>query len=225
MGPPRPARGPGGLAATLGTDASGWLLGSLPAPGWGWRRAGCCGGRVGRCGSGSALPTGPPHPRRRHRPNHALPLAAGDCPGLLERLAMLPDPRDRRDGDIPGPSVVAVSAAAMLAGTPVGDRDRRVATEAPRPIFPCAGYAPRPGHPPLPCAEGWLGWTMPRPHRRVRSPGSPVGVVEGRNAARKTAAAVPASSSTPAAVRVAAPGRVTGSPRSACHSSSTTTPR
>jgi hypothetical protein len=29
-------------------------------------------------------------------PDHARPLAVGDCPGLLERLAMLPDPRDRR---------------------------------------------------------------------------------------------------------------------------------
>ena len=188
-------------------------------------RAGGCGGRVG-----AAVPVQPcrpvlPIPAAVTDPTMRSRLPRGDCPGLLERLAMLPDPRDRRDGDIPWPSVVAVSAAAMLAGTPVGDRDRRVATEAPRPIFPCAGYAPRPGHPPLPCAEGWLGWTLPRPHRRVRSPGSPVGVVEGRNAARKTAAAVPASSSTPAAVRVAAPGRVTGSPRSACHTSSTTTPR
>ena len=28
-------------------------------------------------------------------PDHARPLAVSECPGLLERLAMLPDPRDR----------------------------------------------------------------------------------------------------------------------------------
>jgi hypothetical protein len=48
--------------------------------------------------------------------DHARPLALGECPGLLERLAMLPDPRDRRGRRHPLASVLAVSAAAVLAG-------------------------------------------------------------------------------------------------------------
>jgi hypothetical protein len=44
-------------------------------------------------------------------PGHARPLALGECPGLLERLAMLPDPRDRRGRRHALASVLAVSAA------------------------------------------------------------------------------------------------------------------
>ncbi|HZD69753.1 MAG TPA: transposase family protein [Actinomycetes bacterium] len=49
-------------------------------------------------------------------PDHARPLAVGECPGLLERLAMLPDPRDRRGRRHTLASVLAVSAAAVAAG-------------------------------------------------------------------------------------------------------------
>jgi hypothetical protein len=49
-------------------------------------------------------------------PDHARPLAVGDCPGLLERLAMLPDPRDRRGRRHTLASVLAISAAAVAAG-------------------------------------------------------------------------------------------------------------
>jgi len=49
-------------------------------------------------------------------PDHARPLAVGDCLGLLERLAMLPDPRDRRGRRHTLASVLAVSAAAVVAG-------------------------------------------------------------------------------------------------------------
>src|SRR5512133_2363687 len=55
-------------------------------------------------------------------PDHARPLAVGECPGLLERLAMLPDPRDRRGRRHPLASVLAVSAAAVLAGPGRGPR-------------------------------------------------------------------------------------------------------
>jgi hypothetical protein len=48
-------------------------------------------------------------------PDHARLLAVGECPDLLERLAMIPDPRDRR-GRRHLASVLAVSAAAVLAG-------------------------------------------------------------------------------------------------------------
>jgi hypothetical protein len=48
-------------------------------------------------------------------PGHARPLAVGECPGLLERLAMLPDPRDRRGRRHTLASVLAVSAAAVVA--------------------------------------------------------------------------------------------------------------
>ena len=46
----------------------------------------------------------------------ARPLAVGECPGLLERLAMIPDPRDRRGRRRSLASVLAVSAAAVAAG-------------------------------------------------------------------------------------------------------------
>ena len=36
-------------------------------------------------------------------PDHARPLALRGCPGLLERLAMIPDPRDRWAGGTPWP--------------------------------------------------------------------------------------------------------------------------
>ena len=48
--------------------------------------------------------------------DHARPLALGDCPGLLERLAMIPDPRDQRGRRHTLASVLAVSAAAVAAG-------------------------------------------------------------------------------------------------------------
>ena len=59
-------------------------------------------------------------------PDHARPLAVGDCPGLLERLAMIPDPRDRRGRRHPLASVLAVSAAAVAAGARSVTADRRV---------------------------------------------------------------------------------------------------
>ena len=49
-------------------------------------------------------------------PDHARPLVLRDCPGLLERLAIIRDPRDRRGRRHPLASVLAVSAAAVLAG-------------------------------------------------------------------------------------------------------------
>jgi hypothetical protein len=43
-------------------------------------------------------------------PDDARPLAVGECPGLLQRLAMIPDPRDRRGRRHTLASVLAVSA-------------------------------------------------------------------------------------------------------------------
>jgi hypothetical protein len=57
-----------------------------------------------------------PHPAAAADPDHARPLAVGGCPGLLERLAMIPDPRDRRGRRHTLASVLAVSAAAVAAG-------------------------------------------------------------------------------------------------------------
>jgi hypothetical protein len=37
-------------------------------------------------------------------PNHTRPLAVGDCPGLLERMAMLPTPVTGGADDIPWPA-------------------------------------------------------------------------------------------------------------------------
>src|SRR6266511_3036710 len=45
----------------------------------------------------------------------AAPLGLDECPGLLERLAVVPDPRDRRGRRHPLVSVLALAAAAVLA--------------------------------------------------------------------------------------------------------------
>jgi len=72
-------------------------------------------------------------------PDHARPLAVGDCPGLLERLAMLPDPRDRRGRRHTLASVLAVSAAAVAAGARSVTAIAEWATDAPWPILAALG--------------------------------------------------------------------------------------
>jgi hypothetical protein len=72
-------------------------------------------------------------------PDHARPLAVGDCPGLLERLAMLPDPRDRRGRRHPLASVLAASAAAVAAGARSVTAIAEWATDAPGPILAALG--------------------------------------------------------------------------------------
>jgi predicted transposase YbfD/YdcC len=63
----------------------------------------------------------------------------GDCPGLLERLAMLPDPRDRRGRRHTLASVLAVSAAAVAAGARSVTAIAEWATDAPWPILAALG--------------------------------------------------------------------------------------
>ena len=72
-------------------------------------------------------------------PDHARPLALGDCPGLLERLAMIPDPRDRRGRRHTLASVLAVSAAAVVAGARSVTAIAEWATDAPWPILAALG--------------------------------------------------------------------------------------
>jgi predicted transposase YbfD/YdcC len=72
-------------------------------------------------------------------PDHARPLAVGDCPGLLERLAMLPDPRDRRGRRHTLASVLAVSAAAVAAGARSVTAIAEWATDAPWPVLAALG--------------------------------------------------------------------------------------
>jgi hypothetical protein len=72
-------------------------------------------------------------------PDHARPLALGECPGLLERLAMVPDPRDRRGRRYPLVSVLAVSAAAVAAGARSVTAIAEWATDAPGPILAALG--------------------------------------------------------------------------------------
>jgi DDE_Tnp_1-associated/Transposase DDE domain len=72
-------------------------------------------------------------------PDHARPLAVGDCPGLLERLAMVPDPRDRRGRRHTLASVLAVSAAAVAAGARCVTAIAEWATDAPWPILAALG--------------------------------------------------------------------------------------
>jgi predicted transposase YbfD/YdcC len=72
-------------------------------------------------------------------PDHAGPLAVGECPGLLERLAMIPDPRDRRGRRHPLASVLAVSAAAVAAGARSVAAIAEWATDAPGPVLAALG--------------------------------------------------------------------------------------
>jgi predicted transposase YbfD/YdcC len=122
-------------------------------------------------------------------PDHARPLAVGECPGLLERLAMLPDPRDRRGRRHPLASVLAVSAAAVAAGVRSVTAIAEWATDAPWPVLAALGVRCDPltrrCHVPgeatirrvLARVDGdavdatvsaWLAdWLRPLPHRRV----------------------------------------------------------
>jgi hypothetical protein len=72
-------------------------------------------------------------------PDHARPLAVGDCPGLLERLAMIPDPRDRRGRRHTLASVLAISAAAVTAGARSVTAIAEWATDAPWPVLAALG--------------------------------------------------------------------------------------
>jgi predicted transposase YbfD/YdcC len=72
-------------------------------------------------------------------PDHARPLALRECPGLLERLAMIPDPRDRRVRRHPLASVLAVSAAAVLAGARSVTAIAEWAADAPGPVLAALG--------------------------------------------------------------------------------------
>jgi hypothetical protein len=80
-----------------------------------------------------------PIPAAATDPDHARPLAVGDCPGLLERLAMLPDPRDRRGRRHTLASVLAISAAAVAAGARSVTAIAEWATDAPWPILAALG--------------------------------------------------------------------------------------
>jgi hypothetical protein len=72
-------------------------------------------------------------------PDHGRPLAVGDCPGLLERLVMLPDPCDRRGRRHTLVSVLAVSAAAVAAGARSVTAIAEWATDAPWPVLAALG--------------------------------------------------------------------------------------
>ena len=80
-----------------------------------------------------------PTPAAATDPDHARPLAVGDCPGLLERLAMIPDPRDRRGRRHPLASVLAVSAAAVAAGARSVTAIAEWATDTPQPVRAALG--------------------------------------------------------------------------------------
>jgi len=80
-----------------------------------------------------------PTPAAVTDPDHARPLAVGDCPGLLERLAMIPDPRDRRGRRHPLASVLAVSAAAVAAGARSVTAIAEWAADAPWPVLAALG--------------------------------------------------------------------------------------
>ena len=71
--------------------------------------------------------------------DHARLLVPGECPGLLERLATIPDPRDRRGRRHTLASVLAVSAAAVLAGARSVTAIAEWAADAPWPVLAALG--------------------------------------------------------------------------------------
>jgi predicted transposase YbfD/YdcC len=75
---------------------------------------------------------------------HARPLALRECPGLLERLARIPDPRDRRGRRHTLASVLAVSAAAVLAGARSVTAIAEWAADAPPPVLAALGVRRNP---------------------------------------------------------------------------------
>jgi hypothetical protein len=80
-----------------------------------------------------------PHPAAVTDPDHSRPLAVGACPDLLERLAMLPNPRDRRGRRHTLASVLALSAAAVAAGARSVTAIAEWASAAPCPILAALG--------------------------------------------------------------------------------------
>jgi hypothetical protein len=72
-------------------------------------------------------------------PDHGRPLGLRDCPGLLQRLAMIPDPRDRRGLRHTLASVLAISAAAVLAGARSVTAIAEWAADAPPPVLAALG--------------------------------------------------------------------------------------
>ncbi len=80
-----------------------------------------------------------PIPAAVTHPDLACLLSVGERPGLLERLAMLPDPRNRRGRRHTLASVLAVSAAAVLAGARSVAAIAEWATDAPWSILAALG--------------------------------------------------------------------------------------
>jgi DDE_Tnp_1-associated len=65
------------------------------------------------------------------QPSGISPLQPGECPDLLERLAQVPDPRDRRGRRHSLVAVLAVATAAVLAGARSLTAITEWATDAP----------------------------------------------------------------------------------------------
>src|SRR4029453_12594392 len=109
-----------------------------------------------------------PIPAAATVPDHARPLAVGECPGLLERLAMLPDPRDRRGRRHILASVLAVSAAAVLAGARSVTATAEGAADGPGAVLAPLGARRRRGGP-------WPRWgcAVTRSPAAARSPARP----------------------------------------------------
>jgi predicted transposase YbfD/YdcC len=93
----------------------------------------------------------------------AAPLGLGECPGLLERLAVVPDPRDRRGLRHALVSMLAVAAAAVLAGARSLTAISEWAADAPQPVLVALGARRDPltgtRHPPARrrCVAPWPG--------------------------------------------------------------------
>ena len=79
--------------------------------------------------------TSSPIPASLTHLDHARPLHLDECPGLLQRLAMVGDPRDRRGLQHGLVGVLAVAAAAVLAGARTVTAIAEWATDAPQPVL------------------------------------------------------------------------------------------
>jgi DDE_Tnp_1-associated len=92
------------------------------------------------------------HPAVVTDPEDACPLAVGEGPGLLERLAILPALRARRGRRHTLASVLALSAAAVLAGGRSVAGIAEWAADAPGSVLPALGVSCEPCRPNLGCA-------------------------------------------------------------------------
>jgi hypothetical protein len=117
------------------------------------------------------LPPCHPHPAAAPYRGDYRPLDPRECPGLLARLATVPDPRDRRGRRHPWPTtplagVLAGAAVAVLAGHRSVAAITEWATDVPPPVLAALGARGAPLSGGVAAARRRDDPPRARPHRR-----------------------------------------------------------